>query len=343
LLTVREFYSLLRAAIKGAKGIGRIGLLINDQTIPKIMGKMPYTDWREWATRRPDWLQQDVTTAFEGFVKRKWQDALNVAAAEPASWQGDGEKANSGAHPPDRTAGTSKGALKITGAVNVVEQGISSRSHSPSWDVSFGRKCRARNLIGCDGDHLMLQCRKMKGLGLSERREVLEKSGLCMFCLKHAAELECYGRGGMSKPRCTQSGFDGEHTPSVHKLMAEEHAGVNLIAEDEDDDEDEDRDEDKGWWVATVGAMEVPNREEGILSEIDESEPEYPPVDCFPDGVAEDRRWSPGPIQPYPVGGGGQEPSAPRRGGSPTTNRQLPQLGPPWGNCLASRAPSGGS
>ncbi len=68
---MREFYSLLRAAIKGAKGVGRIGLLINDQTIPKIMGKMPYTDWREWATRRPDWMQQDVATAFEGFVERK--------------------------------------------------------------------------------------------------------------------------------------------------------------------------------------------------------------------------------------------------------------------------------
>jgi hypothetical protein len=51
---VRECYSLLRTTIKRAKGIGRIGLLINDQTIPKIMGKMPYTDWREWATRRPD-------------------------------------------------------------------------------------------------------------------------------------------------------------------------------------------------------------------------------------------------------------------------------------------------
>jgi hypothetical protein len=51
---VREFYSLLRAAIKGAKGIGRLGLLINDQTIPKIMSKMPYTDWKEWATKRPD-------------------------------------------------------------------------------------------------------------------------------------------------------------------------------------------------------------------------------------------------------------------------------------------------
>jgi hypothetical protein len=78
---VREFYSLLRAAIKGARGVGRIGLLINDQTIPKIMGKMPYTDWKEWATRTPDWMQQDVATVFERFVERKWQDALNVAAA----------------------------------------------------------------------------------------------------------------------------------------------------------------------------------------------------------------------------------------------------------------------
>jgi hypothetical protein len=67
----------------------------------------------------------------------------------------------------------------------------------------------------------MLQCDKLMGLGLAERRDVLEKSGLCKFCLKHAAELECYGRGGLSKPRCTQAGCDGEHTPRVHKLMGE--------------------------------------------------------------------------------------------------------------------------
>jgi hypothetical protein len=105
-------------------------------------------------------------------------------------------------------------------------------------------------------------------LGLSERKEVLEKSGLCTFCLKHAAELECYGRGGMSKPRCAQSGCDGEHTPSVHKLMGEEHVGVNLVAEDEsevegdedgDEDEYQDQDKDEGWWVGTVGMMEVPD------------------------------------------------------------------------------------
>jgi hypothetical protein len=61
---VREFYSLLRAAIKGAKGIGRLSLLVNDQTIPKIMGKMPHTDWKEWATRRSEWMHEDLGSAF---------------------------------------------------------------------------------------------------------------------------------------------------------------------------------------------------------------------------------------------------------------------------------------
>ncbi len=61
----------------------------------------------------------------------------------------------------------------------------------------------------------MIQCDKLLGLGLAERRDVLEKSGLCMFCLRHSAEFECYGRGGLSKPRCTRSGCDREHTPNV--------------------------------------------------------------------------------------------------------------------------------
>jgi hypothetical protein len=112
----------------------------------------------------------------------------------------------------------------------------------------------------------MLQCEKLLSLGLAERRDALEKSGLCMFCLKHSAELECYGKGGLSKPRCTRPGCDGEHTPGVHMLMGEDNAGVNLIAGDEDEDEAEDENEakgeyeyvDEGWWVGTVGVMETP-------------------------------------------------------------------------------------
>jgi hypothetical protein len=79
---VREFYSILRAAIKGARNIGRLDLLINDQTVPKIMSKMPYTGWREWATKRPEWIREDLGAAFERFVERKWRDGMGERARE---------------------------------------------------------------------------------------------------------------------------------------------------------------------------------------------------------------------------------------------------------------------
>jgi hypothetical protein len=279
---VREFYSLLRVAIKGAKGIGRLGLLVNDQTVPKIMGKMPYTDWKEWATRRPEWMQEDLGSAFEEFVERKWQDALNIAAVEPSTWGVEKEKTNPGQGTLDKTAFASRGAPKMSGVVNVVGQQTPPRSHSPSWDVSSGRKCQARYLVGCDGDHVLLQCNKLLGLNLNERKEVLKRSGLCLYCLNHAAEVECYGQGGFSKPKCMQTGCTGEHAVSVHKLLGEEDASVNLVAEGEYESE-----EDEEWWVVTVRIEEEEEKEEEeeeeeegeeeeaeTLEEIDESEPE---------------------------------------------------------------------
>jgi hypothetical protein len=172
---VREFYSLVRAAIKGARRIGRIEMVINDQTIPKIMNRMPPADWKEWATRRPSWVDQDTALAFEEFIERKWQDALNIAATEPSPWRGDGEKGAKGAPGPERASVEGQGILRLTGAVNVIERGGGSRPTSPQWDISFKRKCRARNAVGCDGDHVMIQCDKLLSLGLAERRDVLEE------------------------------------------------------------------------------------------------------------------------------------------------------------------------
>jgi hypothetical protein len=173
----------------------------------------------------------------------------------------------------------------------------------------------------------MLQCEKLMSLGLMERKDVLEKSGLCMFCLKHAAELECYGRGGLSKPRCTQSGCDGEHTPGVHKLMEEESASMNLIAEDgneeEDGDEAGEEDEDEGWWVRTVGVMEtldwaeetscsVPSFGRRQDADHDEAgdggqieyEAELLLDDCSTGEMAEDEWWDLEPTYPRPERGG---------------------------------------
>jgi hypothetical protein len=104
---------------------------------------------------------------------------------------------------------------------------------------------------------------------LNERKELLKKSGLSLYCLKHAAEVECYGQGSFSKPKCMQAGCDGEHTVSVHKLLGEESVGVNLVAEGEYESE-----EDEEWWVGTVRIEDMEEGEEEALEEIDESEPE---------------------------------------------------------------------
>jgi hypothetical protein len=108
--------------------------------------------------------------------------------------------------------------------------------------------------------------------------------------------------------------------------MEEESAGVNLIAENESElEEDESKDEDEGWWVGTIGAIEVQDQEEEALEEVDEpgleegthltpresdsgleEESEYP-LDIYPaSGQAEDRWWSPEPPRPSPEGDGGE-------------------------------------
>jgi hypothetical protein len=61
----------------------------------------------------------------------------------------------------------------------------------------------------------------------------------------------------------------------MHKLMGEENVGVNLVAEDESEiGEEEDEDEDEGWWVGTIGVMEMPDQEEETLDGMVASEPE---------------------------------------------------------------------
>jgi hypothetical protein len=84
----------------GARKVGLLHRLINDQTLPSILAKMPPNDWHQWAKERPKWMREAIDEAFWAFMDQKWRDALNVAAAEPAGW-GTGS-GGAGAHGADR-------------------------------------------------------------------------------------------------------------------------------------------------------------------------------------------------------------------------------------------------
>jgi hypothetical protein len=110
---------------------------------------------------------------------------------------------------------------------------------------------------------------------LAERREVVEKSGLCTFCLRHGAELECYAKGGLSKPKCARLGCDGEHATLLHDLLGEADVAVNLVAGGDDEaayDHEGGHEYQYEWgcdgpWVGTVGAVEVPEEASGPADE----------------------------------------------------------------------------
>ncbi len=64
----------------------------------------------------------ELGSAFEEFVQRKWQDALNIAAEDPQPWGTEREKSNPGKGAVDKTAHGDKGAPRISEAVNMVGQ-----------------------------------------------------------------------------------------------------------------------------------------------------------------------------------------------------------------------------
>jgi hypothetical protein len=109
----------------------------------------------------------------------------------------------------------------------------------------------------------------------------------------------------------------------VHKLMGEDSAGVNVIAEDgigdesEDEDEAREEDEDEGWWVGTVGVMEMPDWAEETPYSVPslrqacdddhgeaedggqlEHRHEPPPSECSASEMAEDEWWELEPDYP---------------------------------------------
>jgi hypothetical protein len=121
-----------------------------------------------------------------------------------------------------------------------------------------------------------------------------------------------------------QTGCDGELAVSVHRLLGESGASVNLVAEDEYESEG-----DEEWWVSTVRIEgeeeeEEEKEEEETMEEVDDSESEKEvryvtstlmrkddfgledelgyfweaPIPSDPYEQEEDRWWSPEPPEP---------------------------------------------
>ncbi len=166
---IREFYSLLRAAMMGARKARLLHRLVNDQTLPSILAKMPPNDWRQWAKERPTWMREAREEAFWSFVDQKCRDALNVAAAGPAGWGTGGGKG--AAHEGDRRGAAeakklAQAAVHVTGADG---------KHQRQGDS--GRRCIFADVMGCSGLYPPWHCKLFGNIRAKEMEQIIEDNG----------------------------------------------------------------------------------------------------------------------------------------------------------------------
>ncbi len=148
----------------------------------------------------------------------------------------------------------------------------------------------------------------------------MEASGLCMFCLKHPADSECYDQGDRTKPACMQPGCKGRHAVGVHELLGGMGASVNLVAgesheveEDKDlyvnivrgqQEENDGQELDNSWMELDRGESEeevgmyclstcLRKDDSGLEEEFEYFHDVTPPPE--EGGAEEDRWWSPEP------------------------------------------------
>ncbi len=244
---IREFYSLLRAAMMGAKKAGLLSRLINDQTLPGILAKMPPTDWRQWARERPSWMREAVEEAFWTFVDQKWRDALNVAAAEPPAWG-----AGAGGRAATQDNGKKEAAkLAKAGAAAVHVTGVDGKRHRQG---DGGRTCIFKEVMGCTAAHPPWLCKVFWNLPVGEREKLITDNRLCPFCLLHDNDKLCGAKQRPVSVACTTSGCKGRHIQKLHDFLKDAFREENRVHVVHGDDGWEESDEA---WELGEGEMMI--------------------------------------------------------------------------------------
>ncbi len=219
---IREFYSILRAAMMGARKAGLLGRLINDQTLPSILAKMPLTDWRQWAKERPAWMREAIEEAFWNFVDQKWRDALNVAAAEPPAWgAGSGGRTIS----QDNSRKEAPKPAK-PGAAAVHVTGVDGKRHRQG---DSGRTCVFKDVMGCTTAHPPWLCKVFGKLPAGEREKIIVDNRLCPFCLLHDKDKPCGAKQRQVSVACTTSNCKGRHIQKLHDFLKDVFREENRV------------------------------------------------------------------------------------------------------------------
>jgi hypothetical protein len=87
-------------------------------------------------------------------------------------------------------------------------------------------------------EHAAASCGTFRGLSLEAKKKTLLECGLCTFSLRHPADIECFGKGSVSKPACKVPECKGQHAECLHEMKTESVLAVNAVECKEGEEEE---------------------------------------------------------------------------------------------------------
>ncbi len=190
----------------GARKAGLLHRLVNEQTLPGILAKMPASDWKQWTKERPAWIGGILEDAFWAFIDQKWRDALNEAAAEPTGWSQGSISV--------RPLGTEKKDSQVRAEAKKLATAAIHVATTEERLTLFGgppRKCKFAEILDCTGLHPPWQCGAFESKKPEERAKIIKDNKLCSFCLLHDGTEMCYAKVNKTKPACEVPECGGQH------------------------------------------------------------------------------------------------------------------------------------
>jgi hypothetical protein len=173
---------------------------------------MPHTDCKLWATSRPESFNGDMEEVVEKFVTHKWKDALDVATAECRTSR----------------LGSSRVQGRETCNCEAGKKPWEDLELPCSKQSKERRESQFFRSLGCDKDHPAFTFELLKMQEPEAKKKALQDSGLFLFCMRHSADSECFGKG-MNTTHLQGSGVQGLHAESLYDLLTREVSTVNAV------------------------------------------------------------------------------------------------------------------
>jgi hypothetical protein len=158
----------------------------------------------------------------EKFVEHKWKDALDVATAEC------------------RTSRLRSSRVQGRETCNC-EAG---KKPWEDLELPWSKQSKERRegqffrSLGCDKDHPAFTFELLKMQEPEAKKKALQDSGLCLFCMRHSADSECFGKGMNIDPLAR---FWGTRTACRKLVRSADEGSVHCkcCGYEEDDEEEE--------------------------------------------------------------------------------------------------------